>query len=305
MRGSVAKPGALAFLVVLAACLDPAGPEPVFQEQRAVFSVLEVGSPVVRLLADEIFEGGSRGPLRGASGSVTSAGGAAALASAVGGPVLCFTDSSSSGAGTAAEEGCYSAMLAQPLGGSETVTLDMTLPDGRRVLGALTTPEPPQAYIPPDSQRVTTIFQSLPLDRLPIAIVPIGLDAAPGGERVDVVATVDRAFRFQGSGALIDPAGCTVEATTAPFRAPRLGGEHDLHLYSVQCLESGSGVAWDSLDLSVQVVSMDANYAGYANSILGSSSIDVERAGFGLDGAIGVFGAVATTVLPLRIVYIE
>jgi hypothetical protein len=37
--------------------------------------------------------------------------------------------------------------------------------------------------------------------------------------------------------------------------------------------------------------------------VLGSSSIDATRAGFGIEGAVGVFGAVATTILPLRVVF--
>jgi len=292
--------GAVGLGVLLAAgCRDAAGPVPVLSYHRAVYSVLEVESSLVRVLAEELLDSGGR-PLRGAQGAVTGEYGSAPLTEAALGLSPCFAvDAPGLGPG---DGGCYAGLLPQPAGASETLTLDLVLADGGEVRGALVTPEPPLASIPPDSQRVSVAFQALPIDALPIAIVPIVLEAAPGAERVDVVTTVEQAFRG-GGGEMIDPAGCEVQASAAPFRWPQLQGQHDLYLYQVTCRPSGSVIPWDSLDLAVHVISMERNYAMYMERVLGSSSIDATRAGFGIEGAVGVFGAVATTILPLRVVF--
>ena len=288
--------------LALAGCREVAGPSPVLSNHRAVYAVIEVGSPQVRVLAEELLDTGGRRPLQGAQGSVSGSYGSAPLTEAVAGPQPCFA--TALGEMTSGQEGCYTGLLPRPAGAGESLTLDMVLPDGSEVRGALVTPEPPVASIPPDSQRVTVVSQVLPRDGLPIAIVPIVLEAAPGGQRVDVVATVVRAFRFGGGGETIDPGGCEVATSTGSFRAPQLQGEHDLFLYSVTCRVSGQVIPWDSLDLAVHVISMEENYATYFDRVLGSSSIAATRASFGLEGAVGVFGAVATTVLPLRVVFV-
>lgn len=288
----------LAAGLLASGCRDVAGPAPILTDHRVLYSVLEVGSPSVRVVAEEYFAEGFWQPLLGMTGSVSGSQGAAALRPATPDVERCFVPEAP-GTIQSDELACYLGALPQPAGASEQLTLDVVMPDGARVSGVVVTPEPPMASIPADSQRVSVAFQQLPeLDRLPIAIVPIVLEAAPGGHRVDVVATVERLFVFGGSGATVDPTGCRVETSTAPFREGRLQGAHDLYLYKASC-----GVTWDSLDLAVHVVSMEANYAGYMDRVLGSSSVDRTRARFGLDGAVGVFGAVATTILPLRVIF--
>ena len=293
--------GAIGIAVLLTGCRDAVGPEPILSGFRTIYGVLEVESPLVRVLAEEVMDTGGRQVLRGAHSVLSGAFGSTPLIEAAPGLGPCFVTYSP--AFTGGEEGCYAGLLPEPVGGSAALTLDMVLPDGSQVRGTLVTPEPPIARIPPDSQRVSVPFLNPPNpeDRQPIAIVPVILDAAPGGHRVDVVAKVARAFPSGRGGEEMDPRGCEVHASTAPFHAPELVGEHDWNLYRVLCREGDSVVPWDSLDFDVHVISMEENYAGYVNDVLGSNAIDATRAGFGLDGAVGVFGAVATTVLPLTV----
>jgi hypothetical protein len=293
--------GAIGIALLLAGCRDAAGPEPILSGFLTVYGVLEVESPLVKVLAEEVLDAGGRQVIRGAQAVLSSAFGSTPLIESAPGLGPCFATYSP--AFTAGEEGCYAGMLLQAVGPSETLTLGLILPHGSEVRGTLVTPEAPVAWIPPDSQRVSVAFliPPDPEDHQPIAIVPVVLDAAPGGHRVDVVAKVVRAFPLGRGGEEMDPRGCQVDASTAPFHAPELVGEHDWNLYGVLCREGESVVPWDSLLFDVHVISMEQNLAGYMNDVLGSNALDATRAGFGLDGAVGVFGAVATTVLPLTV----
>jgi hypothetical protein len=289
---------ALAMAAMVAGCRNPAGPEPVYSFHRAVYAVVEVEDTVVRVLAEELLETLGRLPLRGAQAAVSGAFGSAALTEAAAGLPPCFATYSP--VFTGGEDGCYAGLLPSPLGGREALSLEIDLPDGGEVRGALVTPELPVASIPPDSQRVHVPFfvPPHPEDHQPVAIVPILLEAAPGAHRVDIVAKAVRAF----GGGQFEPRGCEVSASAPPVYPPALEGQIDWYLHRVVCRVGDSVVPLDSLDLDLHVVSMDRNYAGYMDRVLGSSAIDQTRAGFGLQGAVGVFGAVATSVLPLRIV---
>lgn len=295
--------GAFGLAVILAGCRNAAGPEPILSSYRAVYAVLEAESSDVRVVAEDILSIGVRLPLQGALAIVSGAYGSSPLTEAAPGSQPCFVEAVP--LMTSGEEGCYVGFLPQAAGALETLTLEMTLPDGSDILGTLVTPAPPVAHFPPDSQRVTVAFNEvIPGDFYPIAVVPVVLEDAPGGERVDVTARVVRAYRLYGGGDTIAAVGCEVASATGAFRDPPLRGQHDFSLHNVVCRENGSVVLWDSLDLAVDVTSMEENYAGYVNQVLGSRSIRASRAGFGLEGAVGVFGAVATTVLPLRIVFV-
>ena len=284
----------LGLALATAACRDVAGPEPVLSSNRAVYAMLEVGAAEVALVADEIPASGRRGPLSGAQATLSGPWGSVTLVEAALGPPTCFlveVPGPSPG-----EEGCYTGALPQPAGAGDAMALNLTLPDGDEVRGALVTPEPPVGSIPPDSQVVTPYWGARhPLDRSPRAIVPIALLDAPGAARVDVVATV----------AGVEPGACTIEAFVGSWHAPRLEGTHDWYLYEAPDCRLGTvidhGGPW--IDLDIHLIAMEDNYAGYMDHVLGSSSIDVTRAGFGLEGAVGVFGAVATTVLSLRLLY--
>lgn len=288
--------GLVGLVAASVACLEPAGPSPVYSAGTAVYSVLEVGSALVRVVAESYLETG-RQPLSGATGIVSSPGGSATLTEAVDSLLACFQ--AKGGINIGGDEGCLAGLLPQPVAAGDPLTLRLDLPDGRVIRGSLLSPGVPIASIPADSQRVTARFQS---DPLAIAIVPVVLDSAPGAERVEVIAEVERAFSG-GGGATIDPWRCEVSSAAPPFRRPLLQGAHDFNLHGVICLVDGSEVGWDSLDLSLHVVAMEVNYATYRDLAHGSSSLDVTRAGFGVDGAVGVFGAVATAVVPLRVVY--
>jgi hypothetical protein len=279
-------------LLPATACRDVAGPGPALTNHRAVYAVIEVGAAGVALLAEEILESGGRGPLRGAQASVSGPSGSVWLNEAALGPPTCFLVEIVGP--VLGEEGCYTGTLLEPVGSMEAFSLAMALQGGNEVRGAVVTPEPPVASIPADSQTVSAFFGDRhPLDRAPRAIVPIILHSALGASRVDVVAEV----------AGVDPAACAVDAWTGPWFAPRLEGRHDWYLYEAPVCREGT--VFDHrgpFDLDIHIIAMEENYAGYMNHVLGSGSIDVTRAGFGVEGATGVFGAVASTVLSLRII---
>jgi hypothetical protein len=283
----------VALAVVSVACRDAAGPEPVFSSQRAVYAAFEVGSPGVTLLAEGLTEHGSSAPLRGAEATVSGTSGSVALTEAPSSE--CFVEPMSPVL-VRPDDACYTGALPQPAGTSEALALEMMLPDGGRVRGSLVTPGLPVASIPPDSQTVTPYWGARhQLDQAPRAIVPITLHSAPGATRVDIVATV----------AGVDPSACRIDASAGPWFAPQLEGKHDWYLFERPDCRPGTVIdsSGDWIDLDIHVIAMENNYAGYMNHMLGNSSIDVTRAGFGLEGAVGVFGATATTVLSLRLLY--
>ena len=287
--------GSLALTV--SGCLDAAGPSRALSKHLSLYSVVQVGSALVQVLVEETLVSGSTRALEGATAFVQGAHGTSTLLEGAAGPGACFT-----GAGPGpvlSEPGCYSGLLPQPASGGDSLTLEVTLPDGAVVRGALRTPELPVASIPPDSQRVAVPFLE---DFFPIAMVPVQLESAAGGLRVDVVAVVDTAY-LSTPGDAIHPSACGVGASTNPFRTQPLRGQDDLLVYGVRCVRQDAPVPWDSVDLVVQVISMDENYADYTSHMLCSGVVAKLWSEMGIDGAVGVFGAVAVTELRVRLIY--
>jgi hypothetical protein len=283
-------------VVVMSGCLDATEPSRDLSAHRAVYAVLEVGSTMVRLLAEEIHEGGLRVPLEGGTAVVEGPHGATALGEGASGPGVC-----SAGTGSAPvlpAPGCYTGHLPQATSEGDSVTLHVTFADATVLRGALRAPSVPVATIPSDSQRVTVIHRSNA--SFPIAVVPVGLESAVGAYRVDILPVVETAYV---TGDTIDPRDCVVHASSAPFPARYLTGESDLVIHAVRCLRADVALPWDSVDLTAQVVAMDENYAEYTTRALCSGLVSQPRAGFGIEGAVGVFGAVAVAALPLRLVF--
>jgi hypothetical protein len=282
--------------VVTSGCVDATEPSRDLSAHRAVYAVLEVGSTMVRVLAEEIHESGLRSPLEGGTAVVEGPQGATALGEGASGPGVC-----SSGTGSAPVQpapGCYTGHLPQATSEGDSVRLDMTFADGSVLRGALRAPAVPVASIPPDSQRITVIYRSNA--SFPIAVVPVGLESAVGAYRVDILPVVESAYI---TGDAIDPRDCVVHASSAPFPTRSLSGEADLVIHAVRCLRADVALPWDSVDLTAQVVAMDENYAEYTTRALCSGLVSEARAGFGIEGAVGVFGAVAVAALPLRLVF--
>jgi hypothetical protein len=288
---------ALGVAAMSAACSYPDEPAPVPSAHRAVFSVIEVGSPVARLIGRDVAADAGLKPLANAAVTISGAGSVATLASTEAAAPDCFAapDVDLPAWGI---EGCYAGRLTRSVEPSTAYALSVVLPDGSRVSGSLTTPAVPSASIPADSQRVSVLTYSSP-DGLPIAIVPIELAAAPGSGRVDAFTTVRRGWTVQqGKPTTFDVSRCTSTSQMLPFRLARFPDSKDLWIYSASC-----GVSWDSVDVDVHVVGADPNYAGYANSVLSGLATPAAASGFGLSGAVGVFGALAERVLSLRLRY--
>jgi hypothetical protein len=291
-----AGPLAAITVVVSPGCVDVTEPARDLSGHRAVYAVLEVGSTMVRLIAEEIHESGLRMPLEGGSAMVEGPHGGIALAEGPSGPGACLAGTD--GAPVPPEPGCYTGHLPQPTSAGDSVTLDVTFVDGTVLRGRLLAPAVPVASIPPDSQRVRVVERSSV--GFPIAVVPVSLEAAVGARRVDLLPVVEAAW---WTGTTIDPRDCRVSASSAPFRGRSPAGEDDLLIHAVRCVAGDFVLPWDSIDLEVQVVAMEENYAEYTTRALCSGLVAEARAGFGIEGAVGVFGAVAVARLPLRLVF--
>jgi hypothetical protein len=305
-RGRAALTAALAAMV-LAACLEPAGPEPRLSDQRAIYAMIEVGSTAARMIGRDLPSVGPTRPLVGATVTVGGPNGSTSLVS--GARVTdCFRNSDE--AALWGEGGCYSGRLSRVVEPGREYTLTVGLPDGRRIRGTVTTPSAPVVSIPADSQRVTTGYRQSP-EGLPIVIVPLVLASAPGAGRVDAYTTVRAAWTSEtrrtpgGRDTIvaipIDPSTCTTRDEVLPFPVRNPPEPRDLWVYRLTCSPVSR---WDSLDLDVHVVAAERNYADYMNTVLEGLATSGEQAGFGVDGAAGVFGALAKAVLKLRVLFV-
>jgi len=286
--------------VLLVACREVAGPEPMFEPLVALYAVLQPDSSVVRLLADQLGGGGERAPLSGGAGIVQTPGGAVTLVEFADSLRGCFV--TVDGTTGPATPGCYVGRLPQAPVPGDSVTFQFALPGGGTVVGAALVPGAPVATIPAEFHRVTTDFQGESAENpYPLARVPIDLGSAPFASSVRATASVARAYY---GGATFDIRNCGTRSSMTPFEAAPYQGRREFVLNDAICTRDGRPLGpWDSLDVSVHVSAVDANYSAYIRGVVENSALTVSRAGFGVDGAVGVFGAVATTTVSFRVVY--
>lgn len=270
----------LAWVTAAAAsgCVDPAAPDPIYEDQLVVYSVLRTGSSTVGVVIEAWPAGGGYGPVTGATVSISGPGQTTTLVEAEPGASC---QASPEGDPLPSGPGCYTATLPQPVAPLETYTLDIGLPGGEVITGRTTTPAPPDFRATTDT--LEALYANTP-EGLPVAIGPTQVFDAPGAARVEVAFSI-------AAGA--DPAECAVEAHVDPYLSPALIESHDFLFWRLICEGSTSG--WSVLDLRLHAAAYDESYASYYRSALDDRGFSGTQDAFGLTGAVGVFGSAATT----------
>lgn len=199
-------------------------------------------------------------------------------------------------------EGCYRANLATPIVAGATYRLEVRLPDGTRVTGETTTPHPVRLRSPGPGLHVTAdcihesacYGESLPVPpyHRPVATIPLGWTTPPS---VSVAEAAIRPVAVYYRGAVYPGEACglghfsgggfTATRDTLEWTIPDIGCRGDLYAELHQA-------RFDSIRADISVIAWNDHYSRYIEHSRGRG-IRVAAASPGLEGAYGVFGAVA------------
>jgi hypothetical protein len=202
-------------------------------------------------------------------------------------------------------EGCYIGVLPAPVQPGERYGLSITLPSGDLVVGETNVPMPPTVSLKSSSRLVLRTTRDGTA-----APASVGLVWSRGPDAVALQFGVGPGVAYVGDE-VVPGASCWVYSP--PFFAPwtrRPAGEMELQVFDAGCdmvpspPETGpvEPVPWDSISFAVYVAAADTAYGYYYEHHLGNDVLPWPRAAAGLEGAVGVFGAVAVTKVPLMIV---
>lgn len=211
-------------------------------------------------------------------------------------------------------EGCYRATLSGPIEPSAMYRLEVRLADGTLIRGETTTPYPVQLRTPEPGLRLTVdcahesvcYGQDLrePPYYRPVATIPLGWDTPRSIRMAEAslrpVAVYYDGAVYPGSACVlghgtISRGGFTATRDTLDWRIRNLGCRGDLHaeLHPAR---------FDSIRAEISVITWNEHYSRYTELSRGQG-IRVDAASQGLEGAYGVFGAVAPatrTVMLIR-----
>lgn len=264
--------------------------------QLAVYSVLVTGSDSVAVYVVRYppepspFQPGFTG-VSGARVSISSALGATELVEQLDDMSACFTAGPDRGPNDT--RGCYAGALPEGVLGSTEYALHVETPDGIVVTGNARTPEairiesPSDGAVQPfrlwsDSVTAFTLAWSGP-DRLPRAEVAIFPDDPLCEVTIDEVQGAEvKSFygdQLGGVGGILIVSDSTRRSLQVPIS------------YAV-CRHDGV-LNHDSIPATITLAVYDENYAAYVSDVSG-------RERNGLDGGLGVFGAVTRDRIDVR-----
>lgn len=180
--------------------------------------------------------------------------------------------------------GCYVAVIPGGVRPDGRYTLAIRLPGGGTVRGETVVPQPPVLISPGPGARVRAAADG------PGYLLDLVWETPAGVGAVDVSIRTDLA-------------SCSIfyEEQLSTSGSFRLGGARPgrdstvLRIAGVGCSERGVPVRVDSIGARVRITAYDTAYARYADEAVQRNAVLVERASAGLQGAIGVFGAAAST----------
>lgn len=216
--------------------------------------------------------------------------------------------------GNQAPGGCYRATFTEPVEPGQEYHLEILLPDGGRITGQTTVPQPPRILEPaagetvvascdsPDScygQRPTYPDQEF----VPVAWVPMVWELPPGVRRV--IPTLEETTTFHDGQTYTG--GCELGRIFARFGAQAEPGAAADSLpwpvLNIQCLEEALQPGrFDSIRARMSVYALGPTYTAYLNALAGGNTVREARASHGLSGAYGVFGATTPAHRTLMIV---
>ncbi len=211
-----------------------------------------------------------------------------------------YADGSGSGAG------CYRAPLDRPVAPGAVYGLVVRLPDGGRVTGETRVPEPVDVVAPDVGASVSVACDTddrcepEPPEFGPIASVRIAWSAPPDDEAVVVQIAVREVY----SGGAVYPGdacelgwGPLVGGPATPLRTETVRWD----LPRVTCAGELARTRFDSIRAEIRVVALNPAYTRYAEAAW-EGTIRVDATSQGLDGALGVFGAVAPALQEVLLV---
>jgi hypothetical protein len=194
------------------------------------------------------------------------------------------------GLGTFTGAGCYSARLDQPIAAGAIVDLAISLPDGTRITGSATVPEPVKLHAPEPAARIVAAVTDQ--GAAGQGTLDLAWSAAPEVARLEVTAFATRAGCGVGIGNT-HPQVNFVLIRNVP------GGGARIPFTYVDCPGS---TTWDSFPALVRVTAYDSLYARYSDDVLTASAVRLDRASAGLRGALGLFIGAASVDRPVTMV---
>ena len=299
-RVSILLPMLLCVPVFASGCFRDADPFDLDQEIVQVFAVLAAASDSATVLISlPTTDPFSYRPVRGAEVRLITPGASLLLEERTDGTACAAAARTPIGDGT----GCYTAALPTEIEAGVEYGLDIRLADGTRVIGAarvpagvhITAPQPGTLYTvacPPPGTTPDcrgSFRDEPPFDFMPLTVVQIEWDTPPAAARVDALFTVGR---IVSNGVTYPSAGCQIEPETVFEPAAAERGRARWPIYSIYCFPPLDLRGWDTIYVNARIATYDSAYATYLDAVAGRDAAREESVSAGLDGAIGVFGAV-------------
>jgi len=210
--------------------------------------------------------------------------------------------------GDAEGAGCYIGVLPTTVRSGERYGLRIRLPSGELVVGETYVPIPPTVSLNSASRLV---LRTGPDGWVDPPVVRMMWSRGPDAAALEFDVGLGVAY---AGGDVVPGAWCVVSASPYPFLTYLFGrrdpaGEIELRVYGAACevmpdpTDPGrvETVHWDSVSVTVHVAAADTAYRDYVENRFDNVR-PWPRAAAGLEGAVGVFGAVAVTEVPLMIV---
>jgi hypothetical protein len=301
-----AGPLLLCLLLGGAGCGRDADPIELQRDPLQVHAVLAAGTDSVTVLVSRpASDPSAYDPVRGAAVLLTHDGVTVRLHERSDGRSCVVAGRTPIGGGT----GCYTATLPLPIAAGEVYGLEVLAPGGARVTGQTRVPHgvtftaphaaavypvecAPPAQSPPGGGagacwgRVTGPPS---YELIPLATIQLEWDAPPGAARVDATY---RPVRIVSGNTEYPGALCQVEPQPLfrPLEAPR--GSARWSVLVIHCQAPLDVLGWDAIHVETAVAVYDDAYRTYIDAVFDRNAARIEAVSAGLDGALGVFGAV-------------
>lgn len=282
---------------LLAGCLRDADPIDIPDDAPAVFAILEAGADTAAILVARAGHWLDQPGYEGIDGAEVRLIHDADTLWAIADPSRpCVGFGDPTGGGPAFTEGCYHLTLPAPIEPGEAYGLEIALPNGQRVVGATTVPQPPALTAPDPTLRVTASCQD-PLycygqynertdEFVPVAWVPVEWELPAGHEVVQLQVT--------GVAAYLDgatyPSGCYLGYGFGGDDVDRTGR---WAIPNIGCFDTLDPARFDSIRAAVTAATLDRAYAAFLDAVEQGQSVRAASVSQGLEGAYGVFGAIA------------
>ena len=207
-------------------------------------------------------------------------------------------------------DGCYDATFAAPIQVGEEWELDITLADGVRITGATRVPTAPTITAPAAGEEFTVRCQGEydcipmwdpfvePPQRAALGLIPMGWIKPAGADYIQFGLDVRRV-----AGAASNTI-CQFypEPLYDPFQTSR--DTLSWPIYGLDCHQRGTRLVqpWDSMFVDVVVSTASEEYSEYERAVFSGQSVRFDAVRAGVEGAYGVFGAMASARQPVVLI---